>query len=99
MIDIYRKRRFILVIILLVFFIFVVTINTYSKIITASSPKKPKSNTISSVALDELNNIKIKGRAPKTNYSREQFGKSWILKNGCDTRNIILNRDLSNVAV
>jgi hypothetical protein len=44
-------------------------------------------------ALEEL---AIKGRAPKTDYSRDQFGSGWALVNGCDTRNIILNRDLVN---
>jgi len=99
MIDIYRKRRFVLVFILLVFFIFVVTINTSSKISTNPSLEKPKLTSVSKIALDGLKNIKIKGRAPKTNYSRDQFGKSWNIKNGCDTRNIILNRDLINTVV
>ena len=49
-------------------------------------------------ALDEL---PVKGRAPKTDYSREQFGARWsdIDHNGCDTRNDILRRDLTDVAV
>jgi hypothetical protein len=40
----------------------------------------------------------VKGRAPKTGYSREQFGASWsdVDRNGCDTRNDILNRDLAD---
>jgi hypothetical protein len=41
-----------------------------------------------------LENILVKGRAPKTEYSREQFGSGWATVNGCDTRNIILYRDL-----
>ena len=49
-------------------------------------------------ALDEL---VVKGRAPKTDYSREQFGVRWADtdRNGCDTRNDILRRDLTGVAV
>jgi hypothetical protein len=44
-----------------------------------------------------LATLKIKGRAPKTGYSRELFGPSWsdVDHNGCDTRNDILNRDLA----
>jgi len=56
-------------------------------------------NSISSSAIEALNKLTIKGRAPKTNYSREQFGASWALTNGCDTRNVILNRDLESTVV
>lgn len=45
------------------------------------------------VALEQL---AVKGRAPKTGYERSQFGDGWGRINGCDTRNIILNRDLRN---
>jgi len=39
-----------------------------------------------------------KGRAAKTGYTRSQFGQAWadVDHNGCDTRNDILKRDLSN---
>jgi hypothetical protein len=48
------------------------------------------------VALSEL---EVKGRAPKTGYSRAAFGPSWFDqdKNGCDTRNDILKRDLRSI--
>ena len=51
-------------------------------------------------AVDALNQIPVKGRAPKTGYSREAFGQAWsdVDRNGCDTRNDILKRDLKNVA-
>lgn len=44
----------------------------------------------------QLENIPVKGRAPKTGYSREEFGPAWadVDRNGCDTRNDILARDL-----
>ena len=40
-----------------------------------------------------------KGRAAKTGYTRAQFGSDWadVDRNGCDTRNDILKRDLKNV--
>ena len=40
-----------------------------------------------------------KGRAPKTGYTREQFGPAWadVDRNGCDSRNDILKRDLTNL--
>jgi hypothetical protein len=46
---------------------------------------------------DVLATLAVKGRGPKTGYAREQFGSAWadVDRNGCDTRNDILNRDLS----
>lgn len=46
------------------------------------------------LALDTLEKLQVKGRAPKTNYSREQYGAGWGTIGGCDTRNMILHRDL-----
>ena len=48
-----------------------------------------------------LNSLSVKGRAPKTGYARDQFGKQWadINRNGCDTRNDILKRDLTGVVL
>jgi hypothetical protein len=42
--------------------------------------------------------VAVKGRAPKTGYARTQFGPAWADadRNGCDTRNDILARDLRN---
>ena len=39
-----------------------------------------------------------KGRAAKTGYTRDQFGPAWadVDRNGCDTRNDILTRYLTN---
>jgi hypothetical protein len=39
-----------------------------------------------------------KGRAAKTGYTRAQFGQTWadVDRNGCDTRNDILKRDLTS---
>lgn len=57
----------------------------------------PTGSDEASEALRILNTLPVKGRAPKTGYSRAQFGDAWsdIDHNGCDTRNDILNRDLT----
>ncbi|MFX1820968.1 HNH endonuclease family protein [Pseudarthrobacter sp. CC4] len=49
-------------------------------------------------ALVQLESIPVKGRAPKTGYTREEFGPAWadVDRNGCDTRNDVLARDLTN---
>jgi len=46
-----------------------------------------------------LQTLPVKGRAPKTGYNRDQFGQAWadVDRNGCDTRNDILKRDLSAI--
>lgn len=46
-----------------------------------------------------LESLAVKGRAPKTGYARAQFGDGWETTRGCDTRNIILHRDLTNIVV
>lgn len=50
-------------------------------------------------ALAALDGLAVKGRAPNTGYSREAFGQAWldVDRNGCDTRNDILRRDLAGV--
>lgn len=60
---------------------------------TASpTPHTPAPNS----ALDVLTSLPVKGRSPKTGYNREQFGQRWadVDRNGCDTRNDVLARDL-----
>lgn len=44
-----------------------------------------------------LEALAVKGRAPKTGYERSQFGDGWKVTNGCDMRNTILRRDLSDI--
>jgi hypothetical protein len=49
-------------------------------------------------SISTLNSLEVKGRAPKTGYSRAQFPHwSDLDRNGCDARNDILKRDLTDV--
>ncbi len=45
--------------------------------------------------------LPVKGRAPRTGYTRAQFGQAWadVDRNGCDTRNDILRRDLTALMI
>jgi hypothetical protein len=47
-----------------------------------------------------LDTLTVKGRAASGNYDRAAFGQAWldVDRNGCDTRNDILRRDLADVA-
>jgi hypothetical protein len=58
---------------------------------------KDASATTGQTALSVLATLEVKGRAAKTGYDRDQFGQRWldIDRNGCDTRNDILTRDLT----
>ena len=44
-----------------------------------------------------LDTLAVKGRAPRTGYQRANFGPAWadVDHNGCDTRNDVLARDLT----
>ena len=55
----------------------------------------------SGTALEALALLAVKGRAPKTGYEREEFGQAWadVDRNGCDTRNDILRRDLTDTTL
>ncbi|HKU02036.1 MAG TPA: DUF1524 domain-containing protein [Arthrobacter sp.] len=66
--------------------------------VTAAAPNAQPA--YASKALDVLATLPIKGRAPKTGYDRAQFGQAWadVDRNGCDTRNDILKRDLTGVS-
>jgi hypothetical protein len=60
-----------------------------TSIAAAATPRGSRRSA--QAALDAL---PVKGRAPKTGYSREQFGDGWATVAGCDMRDRILRRDL-----
>ena len=72
----------------------------------AESTSPPPASGAASAALATLDTLAVKGRAPKTGYSRTQFGQAWsddvdvtFGHNGCDTRNDILRRDLTAITL
>lgn len=65
----------------------------------AVTPPSPAVNQTDSEARTALEELEVKGRAPKTGYTRSQFGAGWANNGGCDMRNIILHRDLTNTVV
>ncbi|MEU9334960.1 HNH endonuclease family protein [Streptomyces sp. NPDC048290] len=50
-------------------------------------------------ALAAVRELTVKGRAPKTGYDRDRFGTPWADtdSNRCDTRDDILERDLTDI--
>jgi hypothetical protein len=70
------------------------------------SARADKQQVTTRSAASVLATLPVKGRAPKTGYSRAQFGSAWTDDtsapgghNGCDTRNDILRRDLVAVVL
>ncbi|PFG34419.1 HNH endonuclease family protein [Sanguibacter antarcticus] len=68
------------------------TAEALDQVVTTASAADP------TTALAAIMTLDVKGRAPKTGYDRDEFGPSWsdVDHNGCDTRNDILARDLTN---
>ncbi len=66
-------------------------------VLSAAMGQAPlEASTKTAVAV--LETLAVKGRAPKTGFERSQFGPTWsdVDRNGCDTRNDILYRDLTS---
>lgn len=51
------------------------------------------------LAAEILEKLEVKGRAPKTGYSREEFYPGWPTVDGCSLRQRILKRELGDSAV
>ena len=65
----------------------------------SSAQAAPVKAVVEVSAAEALATLAVKGRAPKTGYARSEFGQTWadVDRNGCDTRNDILKRDLTEV--
>ena len=68
-------------------------------VVAISIPPASAVESAPGVALAVLETLPVKGRAPKTGYSRDAFGQRWadVDRNGCDTRNDILKRDMTSI--
>jgi hypothetical protein len=86
--------------------------STSATTVAQLAPPPPTSTTDASrapattTALSGLATLPVKGRAPLTGYSRTQFGPAWTDDvtvadghNGCDTRNDVLRRDLTDIVI
>jgi len=94
-----RARRFAAVVIAAIIALIAVATHPPTEVQQLFNQPTPQSKTTSSPAITVLGQLAVKGRAPMTGYSRDQFGGEWGTENGCDTRNIILHRDLTETVV
>lgn len=51
------------------------------------------------LAVDVLEELEVKGRAPKTGYAREEFYTGWPTVEGCSLRQRIIKREFGDTAV
>ena len=51
------------------------------------------------LAINVLELLEVKGRAPKTGYSREEFYNNWPTVDGCNLRQRIIKREFGDTAV
>lgn len=95
-----RRRRAILFAILLTTAI-ITAVNFFASAVNQvyTDYSSSKIGREGSDALSALNDIAVKGRAPKTGYSRSEFGGGWANIQGCSVRQVILYRDLNNVTM
>jgi hypothetical protein len=94
-----RRRRFFVVLVATLAIIatsLVASLQNHTANKPAPVAVKGSSTSLDS-AINKLDSLPIKGRAPKTGYSREQFGAGWGDAGQCDTRNFILGRDMTGV--
>lgn len=94
-----RRRRMILLAVILVSTLTWIIVKEWPSLVPVLSPPQQTAPSSGEVARDALAVLPTKGRAPKTGYKRSQFGDGWAKSGGCDTRNIILRRDLANAAL
>jgi len=109
-VKIYRKRRLVAVGVAVAGLVGVIVANpaSYEMIfssnhdVEASEVAVASGNTVNAdqaTASEILEQLEIKGRAPKTGYSREEFYSGWPKVEGCNLRQRILKRELGESAM
>lgn len=107
----YRTKRIAAIFAVLAGLVGVICANpaSYEKILespaVAESTENPTSPASSNdaisgapLAVNILEQLEIKGRAPKTGYNREEFYKSWPTIEGCSLRQRIIRREIGESA-
>lgn len=104
-----KSRRIILVLMALVGVVAWVLVNpaSYETILTQAEDEGAdyaaeavtEVNPDAPLATEILEKLEVKGRAPKTGYSREEFYKNWPTVDGCSLRQRIIKREFGDTAV
>ena len=98
-----RRRRMVLVAVILIGTLGWIVVKEWPNLPLMLPDSQSQQSGLNSgsgeIARDALAALPTKGRAPKTGYKRSQFGDGWAKAGGCDTRNVILRRDLVNAVL
>ena len=98
-----RRRRMVLVALILIGTLGWIVVKEWPNLPLMLPDSQSQQSELASgsgeIARDALAALPTKGRAPKTGYKRSQFGDGWAKAGGCDTRNVILRRDLVNAVL
>lgn len=99
-----RRRRFSIMIVMALIAIGGIVVNSIHSqpplpVINGATAKAVPAQipTDSKLAGNLLETLPVKGRAPKTGYSRKQFGDGWATLGNCDVRNHVLARDMTGI--
>jgi len=92
--KIYFKRRlWLLIVVLIAFLIYLIATGAFAPV-----PQMSSGSTDEKRAVDALALLATRDDERISGYRRDQFGSGWATAdNGCDMRNVILNRDLRDV--
>ena len=97
--QVYRKRRSVFAGIISLLIMLLVAASAWQ----SPEPSTDKPEVLSAeelaqpLASDVLELLPVKGRAPKTGYSRDEFGSGWASYDGCDVRNRMLASGMTDV--
>ena len=90
----FRIGKIIIVLVVIAIGIFQAQQLHYEQSPVVAGVQSPINNSPAAIALTKL---EIKGRAPKTGYTRAAFSDGWGTVSNCDVRNYILTRDLTEI--
>lgn len=100
-----RKRRLVAVVAALMATVGVVVLNPasydeiFTKIENTGATEGVDEEGGGRLATEVLELLEVKGRAPKTGYTREEFYNGWPTVEGCSLRQRILKREMGETAV
>lgn len=101
----YKTRRLIGAVFSVLTVVGIILLNpsSYEKIYTLAEDEEMTNFEVSSaedapLAFEVLEKLRVKGRAPKTGYSREQFYDTWPNIDGCSLRQHIIKREFGDTA-
>lgn len=108
--PIYRIRRVIAAVIAVLGLVGLVITHpdSYEKIVGSNSSSSPSETVETDASVDNsstvlatsiLEKLAVKGRAPKTGYTREEFYSGWPDIEGCSLRQRIIRREVGETAV